>query len=113
MKFETIKTKAVHAFTDMVNHELAMPGLTTNLNAPVNLSMTALAADLGMTETIRRDTLHKVLERGATLIRNWDVRNVGKLVKLFPTAAPSSWRGKHLQAYIADNETSDWMVTTA
>lgn len=113
MKFETIKTRAVRAFTDMVNQELAMPGWPSNPNAPVNLSMKALAADLGMTETIRRETLNKVLERGAALIRNWDVRNVGKLVQLFPTAAPSSWRGKHLQAYIADNESSDWMVTTA
>lgn len=110
MKYETIKAKAIAAFSRLVDRELSFPGMPNDPHAPVSISMRALAADLGMTEVMRRETLAQVKDRGITLIEHWDVRNVAKLLQLFPSVAPESWKGKPLQAYMADNENGDWMV---
>lgn len=49
-------------------------------------------------------------EAGLQLIDGWDVRQVGKLIELFPTAVPARMRNKPLTCYMADNEDCDWMV---
>lgn len=49
-------------------------------------------------------------EAGLELIDNWDVRQVGKLIELFPESVPAKYRGKPLTCYMADNEDCDWMV---
>jgi hypothetical protein len=47
---------------------------------------------------------------GLKLINDWDVRQVGKLIELFPGCVPAKYRGKPLTCYMADNEACDWMV---
>lgn len=49
-------------------------------------------------------------EAGVDLINNWDVRQVGKLIDLFPEAVPQKYRGVELTCYMADNEDCDWVV---
>lgn len=49
-------------------------------------------------------------EAGLSIIDNWDVRQVGKLIELFPECVPACYRGKPLVCYMADNKASDWMV---
>lgn len=53
----------------------------------------------------------KAREAGIELIERWDVRQVGKLIELFPGCAPAKYKGKQLTVFMADNEDSDWMVT--
>lgn len=113
MKFDAIKANAITQFSQMVDRELHAPGLPDNKNAPVNLSMKALAADLGMTENIRRDTLLDVKEHGCKAINNWDVRAIARLIEIFPESVPAMYRGKQLTCYMADNENSDWIVEVA
>ena len=57
-----------------------------------------------------RQTVLRAREAGLQLIDNWDVRQVGKLIELFPDCVPAKYRGKQLTCYMADNEESDWMV---
>lgn len=52
-------------------------------------------------------------EAGLQLIDNWDVREVGKLIELFPASVPAKYRANHLTCYMADNEGCDWMVEVA
>jgi hypothetical protein len=49
-------------------------------------------------------------EAGLELISNWDVRQVGKLIQLFPASVPKKYHGKKLTCYMADNLHCDWMV---
>lgn len=112
MKYEQIKSKASAAFIRMVDTELSNPGVGNYLGSgkPENLSFMALAAELGMTETVRRSTLSEVKAKGLGIISDWDVRNVRKLIELFPESVPAKYRGKQLTCYMADNEDCDWMV---
>lgn len=52
-------------------------------------------------------------EAGLELIENWDVRQVRKLIELFPECVPAKFRGKQLTCFMADNEDCDWMVEVA
>ena len=49
-------------------------------------------------------------EAGLQLIEKWDIRQVGKLIELFPDCVPKKYRGKKLVCFMADNENCDWMV---
>lgn len=49
-------------------------------------------------------------EEGLDLINRWDVRQVSKLIELFPEAVSAQYRGVPLRAYMADNDNCDWMV---
>jgi hypothetical protein len=49
-------------------------------------------------------------EAGLKLIDNWDVRQVGKLIELFPACVPKKYHGKKLTCYEAYNKHSDWIV---
>lgn len=57
--------------------------------------------------------LLRAREAGLQLIDNWDVRQVGKLIELFPGCVPAKYRAKQLTCYMADNENCDWMVEVA
>jgi len=52
-------------------------------------------------------------EAGLALIENWDVRQVGRLIELFPDAVPARYRGKPLQAFQEDSDDSPWIVEPA
>lgn len=59
---------------------------------------------------------HMVLrarEAGLQLIDSWDVRNVGKLIELFPESVPARYRGEQLTCYMEDSENGDWIVDVA
>lgn len=71
-----------------------------------------MAGDLGMSEDIRCSTLAQIKARGAEIIKNWDARNVGRLISIFPVAAPSLL-GRALQVYMADTDNCDWIVVAA
>lgn len=112
MKFETIKANAAAQFSRMVDEEAAVPGAADRLGGPVGLSFQALASDLGLTEALRHKTLAQVKAAGLSRIAAWDVREVGKLLELFPAAAPAL-AGKQLQANMADTSDMDWIVELA
>lgn len=52
-------------------------------------------------------------EAGLALIEQWDVRQVAKLIALFPECVPAKYRSKPLTCYMADNEDCDWLVEIA
>ena len=52
-------------------------------------------------------------EAGLRLISDWDVRQAGKLIELFPDCVPASYRTKKLTCFVADNKNGDWMVEVA
>lgn len=52
-------------------------------------------------------------EAGLALIENWDVRQVGRLIELFPDAAPARYRGNPLRAFQEDSADSPWVVEPA
>lgn len=76
----------------------------------------ALAASAGKEHRFYGSWSQLVLrarEEGLDLIDRWDVRQVGKLIELFPEAVPVKYRGVPLQAYMADDEDCTWMVEPA
>lgn len=87
------------------------------LDAPAG-DVLARAARFDMGTVTRRHTrwcqlLLMARETGVSLIEKWDVRQVGKLIELFPECAPRRFRGKALTCYMADDDNSDWMVEVA
>lgn len=49
-------------------------------------------------------------EEAIKLIDRWDIREVAKLVDLFPDTIPKTLRRAAISCYEADNENADWMV---
>jgi hypothetical protein len=49
-------------------------------------------------------------EDAIKVIDRWDVREVAKLVDLFPAAVPKQYHRAAITCYMADNEDADWMI---
>lgn len=57
--------------------------------------------------------LLKFRECGLQLIDRWDVRQVGKLIEIFPEIVPPRYRGRRIEANLVDNaagDDSEWVV---
>ena len=108
MKFETIKRRAVQEFCNRVKQtSLGSDG------APF-LALLAQCEEFSLPGKNKPRLAPAILEEwkdyGASLINAWDVRNVGHLIKCFPSCVPAHWKERKLRAYMADNENCDWMV---
>lgn len=55
----------------------------------------------------------KARETGLELIEKWDIRQVSKLIELFPESVPAKYRNTQLSCFMADNANSDWMIKVA
>lgn len=63
-------------------------------------------------ETLKRRALKLETEpRHVACINDWDVRNVGFLIHVYPGIVPFKYRKScTVRAYRADNRNLDWMV---
>lgn len=128
MKFETIKTRCKliflegveqfggkggeAAFAALLPFALATQTERDEMRAFAN-SYTADRTDWLGRSAKTSDWSAMVLrarQAGLKLIDNWDVRQVGKLIELFPACVPKRYHGKKLTCYLADCKRSDWIV---
>jgi hypothetical protein len=101
MKFETIKLKAQQEFCARTGGEGYQMGMPT--------TFLALIAAVG--ENPRRSPrsiLRDWQDYGIKLIDSWDIRQVKKLIELFPSCAPTYFKRVPLQCDM--DEEGDWVV---
>lgn len=94
IKFDTIKKNAKEIFNNIADRE----------------SCFALLVSIDNKQSWWTN-LKEMKEAGYQLIDRWDVRQVRKLIELFPGAVPKTYRTKSITVYMADNENCDWMVS--
>ena len=91
IKFETLKKKAKDAAcAKMSGAESVMMMLSTHKHWRANI------VDM-------RQSACEVIDK-------WDIREVGKLIDIFPFIIPPSYHNKKITIYMADNENCDWMI---
>lgn len=100
MKYETIKAKAIDELRGAVSIGSQWP------------SDALFLALQGAVEQRRnpRELAAEWTEEAVKIIKQWDVRCVGKLVELFPACIPKRFHGLAMRAEMADNEDADCIV---
>lgn len=131
--YDRIKSKAKRALSEAMRAGLPT-GMPNDYSVDVLLSAMPLAlgqllSDSGMEEGVNVVTqkvanrsyetpiylaLAQIVEewerRAHLQIEDWDVRNIRKLVELFPQSVPKQCRNWSISAYIADTDDSPWIV---
>lgn len=100
MKYETIKQKAIDELRGAVSIGSQWP------------SDALFLALQGAVEQRRnpRELAEEWTAEAIKIIQRWDVRMVGKLIRLFPACIPRKYHGLSIRAEMADNENADWIV---
>lgn len=103
ISFEVIKRNAVREFFNR------MGGNNRGLIGLGDSTVFLALLEQIHTGTPAREVLESWTTYGEGLIRNWDIRMVGKLIELFPSCVPKHWHGRR---FIAEyGEAGDWAVS--
>lgn len=106
----TVDRPALVAFAEQFKPDAQRPGAVDYLALYAKR-----AADRGFTLSDASNELSLIAlrarEDAIKLIDRWDIREVAKLVDLFPDALPKTLHRAAIQCYEADNENADWMVS--
>lgn len=99
LKFETIKGKAIAELRGRFC--MGVMGMAVVYEAMVP------AVNMRMDP---RDLSREWMEEAVKVIERWDVRQIRKLIELFPYCIPKHLHGQKICAEMADNENCDWLV---
>ncbi len=104
MKWETVKQKVI----DQVHFHIVRADIgTTATDILVDLALSDFEAAKGL----RADEIRRVYaDKAAEVLRQWDVRAVGRLRELFPWAFPPSLSKGTLKVFMDDSPEANWCV---
>lgn len=57
-----------------------------------------------------RTNIIDMRQSACEVIDKWDIREVRKLIDIFPFIIPPSYHNKKITIYMTDNENCDWMI---